>query len=415
MRYPAGVREPLEHRRFRLLFLAQCASFLGDAVFIVAIAFAVLEITGSAAALGTVLAVGGVALVATFLVSGVWADRLPRLRLMIASDLVRLCTQGTLAALLLTDHATFASLLVLNALYNVATAFFQPARTALTPQLLEPRLLLPGNGLMATAENVMWMLGWACGGLLVAAIGVGWAIAIDAASFAVSATLLLAIGHVPRAERSEPGAPFLRELRDGWREVTSRRWLWFVIVSATSFLMFYEAPLQVVGPLTMEAAYDGARSWGFALAAIGAGATLGAIISASGWLRRPMLTSIWLFFGCAVTPLLLLVEAPLTLICACNLLVGTSFGLFDTTWTAAVQRGVPEDKVARVSAWDWMGSLAGMPIGFALAGVLVDRLGRDVTLGVMSAATLVICVVFVSERSVRRIDVDIAPPAPRRG
>jgi predicted MFS family arabinose efflux permease len=256
------------------------------------------------------------------------------------------------------------------------------------------------------------MLGWASGGLLVAGVGVGWAIAIDAASFAVSAGLLMLIGHVPAAERTEPTAPFLRELRDGWREVTSRRWLWFVIMGASSFLLFYEAPMQVVGPLTMEADYAGARSWGFVLAALGAGATLGAILSASGRLRRPMLVALWLFFACAVTPLLLLVDAPILAVCASNLVVGLGFGLFDTVWNAAVQRGVPEDRIARVSAWDWMGSLAGMPIGFALAGVVVAHVGLDATLGAISAATLLVCILLVSERSVRRIDIDIAPPLP---
>jgi hypothetical protein len=218
---------------------------------------------------------------------------------------------------------------------------------------------------------------------------------------------IMAIGHVPTATRTEPAAPFLRELRDGWREVTSRRWLWFVIMGASSFLLFYEAPMQVVGPLTMEAAYEGASSWGFALAALGAGATFGSILSASGRVRRPMLLSLWLFFACAVTPLLLLVEAPIAAICASNLVVGLSFGLFDTVWNSAVQQGVPEDRIARVSAWDWMGSLAGMPIGFALAGVLVSGIGRDATLAAVSISTLLVCILLVSERSVRRIDIDV--------
>lgn len=408
------MREPLTHRRFRLLFLAQCASFLGDAIFIVALAFAVLEVTGSAGALGLVLATGAAVLVATFLVSGVWADRLPRLRLMVASDLVRLVTQGTLAALLLSGSATLAWLITLNAVYSAATAFFQPARTGLTPQLLEPRLLLSGNGLMATAENVMWMVGWAFGGLLVAAVGVGWAIAIDAGTFAVSAVLLLAIGRVPAAPRLDQSRAFLRELADGWREVTSRRWLWFVVLNATVFLMVYEAPLQVVGPITTEAAYDGARTWGILLSAAAAGATVGALLTGWSRLRRPMLLSLGLFFACPLLPVLLLLEAPLAALLACNMVAGLGFGLFDTVWNASIQRGVPADKVARVSAWDWMGSLAGMPIGFALAGFGVEAAGRGPTLVVMALATLVLCVVFASDRDVRRLDqlFDEAPGAP---
>lgn len=407
------MRAPLRHRPFRLLFLAQCASFLGDAIFIVAITFAVLEIAGSAAALGTVLAAGSAMLVFTFLFSGVWADRLPRLRIMIASDLVRVASQSILAALLLLDRAELWHLFVLYGVYSIATAFFQPARTALTPQLLEPHLLMSGNGLMATAENLMWTIGWAVAGLLVAWIGVGWAIAIDALTFAASAALLLTIGRVPAAARGTSDEPssdsgaFLRELRDGWREMAGHRWLWFTIANATIFLLVYEAPLQVVGPITMEASYSGASSWGILLAGAGAGATIGAVISATRRLPRQMLVAMCLFFACVLMPVLLLLEAPLWALVVCNVVVGLAFGLFDTIWNSTIQHRVPADRVARVSAWDWMGSMAGMPLGFALAGVLVEWVGRTPTLTIMAITTFLLCVVFMSDPQLRRLGEDL--------
>ncbi|MCW2920158.1 MAG: major facilitator superfamily 1 [Thermoleophilia bacterium] len=403
------MREPLRHRPFRLLFLAQCASFLGDAVFLVALAFAVIEVSGTASALGLVLGVGSVALIATFLVSGVWADRLPRLRVMVASDLVRVASQATLATLLITERAELWHLVALNAVYSMATAFFMPARTGITPQLLEPRLLMSGNGAMATAENLIWMVGFAFGGILVAAIGVGWAIAIDAATFVVSAAFLLAIGRVPPSAPAADRQPFLRELGDGWREMTSRRWLWFVILNATVFLLVYEAPLQVVGPLTMDDAYDGSRSWGFALSAMGGGAMVGAFLSATHRLRRPILWALGAFFACALVPVMLLVEAPLLALAATFAVVGLGFGLFDTVWESTVQSRVPADKVSRVSAWDWMGSMAGMPLGFALAGVLVESVGRTATLASMAVGTFLICVVFVLDRDVRSLGAELAP------
>lgn len=405
--YPDPVREPLRHRGFRLLFLAQCASFLGDAIFIIALAFAVIEVAGTATALGAVLASGSIVLIATFLVSGVWADRLPRLRVMIAADLLRLITQGILATLLLTDTATLPLLIVLNALYSVGAGFFTPARSGLTPQLLEPRLLMPGNGLMATAENIMWMVGWAVGGVLVAAIGVGWAIALDAATFATSAVLLACIGRIPSAALPEARLPFRRELAEGWREVTSRRWLWLIILGATVYLAVYEAPLQVVGPIAMDADYDGETSWGILLAALGAGSAIGSVISANRWLRRPMLVSLWLFFATVAAPLLLMTLAPLWLLVSANLVVGLSWGLFDTVWNSSIQQEIPADKLARVSAWDWMGSMAGMPIGFALAGFLVEGIGRGLTLASMSACTFIVCVAFLLDPAVRRLGDDL--------
>lgn len=398
------MREPLRHRNFRLLFAAQCASFLGDAIFIVALAFAVLQVTGSAAALGTVLALGGATLVITLSVSGVWADRLPRVKLMVTSDLVRLVSQGTLSALLLTDTATLTYLITLNVVYNMATAFFQPARTGLMPQLLEAHHLVQANGLMGVVERVTLTVGWATGGILVGAIGPGWAIAIDSLTFAVSAAFLLAIANVPTLALAADRRPFFEELAEGWREVRSRRWIWFTIASATSFLLVYEGPLQVIGPVTMDDVYDGATTWGILLAGGGIGSAVGALLAASDRLRRPLIWSLWLFLACALLPLLLLLEAPMPVLFASNVVAGASFGLFIPVWEAALQRGVPPEKLARVSAWDWMGSLAGMPIGMALAGWLVDGVGRTAVLATMSIGTFVVCLAFLVEPAVRQID-----------
>ncbi|MCB0879064.1 MAG: MFS transporter [Thermoleophilia bacterium] len=405
------MREPLRHRSFRLLFAAQCASFLGDAIFIVAIAFAVLQVTGSGAALGTVLAAGGAAMVVTFAVSGVWADRIPRVRIMVTSDIVRLASQSTLAALLLTDTARMWHLLVLNVVYSIATAFFMPARTALMPQLLTADHLVTANGLMGTAENLMWTTGWAAGGFLVAAIGPGWAIAIDATTFGASALLLLVMGGVPLPDRATDvgGGSFVSELRDGWREVRSRRWIWFTLATATGFLLMYEGPLQVVGPIVTKADYAGARSWGLMLAGAGAGAALGAVVAASGLLRRPMLVSMWLFLGVALVPALLLVQAPVAAVMAAMAIAGMSFGLFTPVWESALQGGVPSDKLARVSAWDWMCSLSGMPIGMALAGWLTEGVGREAVLAGMSIGTFLVCLAFLLEPSVRMIDAPGGP------
>jgi MFS family permease len=327
---------------------------------------------------------------------------------MIASDVVRLVSQAALAILLITDHAELWHLVALNGVYSVATAFFTPARTGLTPQLLAPNLLISGNGVMATAENLMWTLGWAFGGILVATIGVGWAIAIDSLTFGVSALLLRSIGRIDRPPRTADRAPFLRELAAGFSEVRSRRWLWFVIVNATLFLLVYEAPMQIVGPITMDRLYDGSRSWGYVLSAMAAGSMIGAFLSATNRLRRPMLVSLCLFFFTAVVPILLLVDAPLALIAAGNLMVGMGFGLFDTIWDSTVQHRIPADKISRVSAWDWMGSMAGMPIGFAVAGVLVEHVGREPTLVAMTIGTFVIAIVFLADREVRTLGDELA-------
>jgi MFS family permease len=234
--------------------------------------------------------------------------------------------------------------------------------------------------------------------------------------------MLLLIGHVPlrataRAdedsdehdETDDKTSSFLRELGEGWHEVVTRRWLWSVILSATLFLLLYEAPMQVVGPLTMKDHYNGAGTWGVVLAALAAGGTLGAIVSSTGRLRRPMLVSLWLFLATVLMPILLIVQAPTAALIACNLVVGFAFGLFDVAWASSLQHRVPEERMARVSAWDWMGSLAGMPLGFALAGGLIDLVGRDVVLVGMSLSTLVVCVALLASREIRSLGDELVP------
>jgi len=402
------MRAPLANRSFRRLFLARCASILGDSIFLVAIAFAVLEISDAAAAIGSVLAVGSIMLILSFLVSGVWGDRLPRVGLMLTSDLVRLVAQATLAALLITDHATIPLMMLLYGLHSVATAFFEPARTAVTPQILEPHLLLAGNGLMGTAHHTVSIAGWAIGGLLVAWLGAGGAIAVDSVTFAASALLIWSIGSIPNPGADTPREPFRAELAIGWRELRAHRWLWFTVLNATMFLLVYEAPMQVLGPLTTQAKYDGALTWGLLGAALAGGAVIGSFIVASQRLRRPMLCSLWLFFATALIPICLGLTAPFPILVVVSIFAGAAWGMFEPIWTSSMQRRVPADKLSRVAAWDWMGSLAGMPIGFLLAGVAVDAFGREYTLLGIAALTLAVCIAFLLEPTVRVLGDDFA-------
>lgn len=225
----ALVRAPLRNRPFRLLFAAQCASLLGDAVFLVALAFAVLEVANSPAALGGVLAAGSIVMVATLVVSGVWADRLPRFRLMVGSDLVCALSQALLAFLLLSGQASLAAVMALHCCFMAAAAFFQPALSGVVPQLLPAEQLLTGNGLLVSARSATAVAGAALGGVLVAALGPATAIALDALTFLLSALLLLlaqrASGALAPPSRASAPAPaagsFRQELHAGWASAPS--------------------------------------------------------------------------------------------------------------------------------------------------------------------------------------------------
>src|SRR5918994_727460 len=208
----------LRIRKLRLLLAGQAVSFVGDALFPVALAFAVLdELDGSAGELGLVLAAQALPLALLILVAGVWADRMPRQRLMLVSDFGRMVVQGVIAALLLTGAAELWTLIALVAVYGVFEAFFRPAAGGLIPQVAGPEHLQQANALMGLAQNVGIVLGPTLGGLLVVTIGPGAAIGVDALTFLVSAVFLIRMGSVPAARAAEAASGFWSELRGGAR------------------------------------------------------------------------------------------------------------------------------------------------------------------------------------------------------
>ncbi|MFN8224411.1 MAG: MFS transporter [Gaiellales bacterium] len=366
-------------RDFSLLFTGQAVSVLGDGLFTIALSFAVLEITGSAG-LGLVLAVGSLPMVGLVLVGGVWADRVGRRRLMIAADAGRAAVQLVLAVLVISGSAQLWELLVLQLLYGVGQAFFGPASMGIIPQVLDDDTMLrSANGVLGANRSIMFMLGAAVGGLLVAELGTGTTIALDATSFAVSA-LCLSLMRMHRAATPAAAASFLHDLREGFREVRRHRWLWMTLINAFGFLMLYVAPINVLGPLIAKADLGGSRAWGFIEAAFGLGMAAGGIFAATVRLRAPVPVAGVLFLASSVTPLLLAVAVPVPITAAAFACEGLGAGIFVAVWEAELQRQIPAEMLSRVSAWDWMGSLAGMPLGFVAGGFAAHAVGIDPTL-----------------------------------
>jgi MFS family permease len=397
----------LGERQFRRYFLGQTTSWLGDGLLPVAISFAVLDLTGSATDLGLVLAARMVPVVAFLLVGGVWADRLPRQLVMIASDLVRGSTQALLAVLLLTETAELWHLLVLQGVYGVGEAFWRPASTALLPSIVSSERLQQANALMAISVNGAYTVGPAVAGILVAAVGSGAAIAIDAVTFGVSTVALLLL-RVPALERPAEATTFLADLREGWREFVSRRWLWVVVSYSALFLLFVTTPFMVLGPVVADRELGGADDWGFIAAAIGVGVIVGSGSAARLNPARPLFVGVLaLGLGCALFAFVLGLPASTAAIAVAGFLCGITEGLIEVLWITALQQRVTPTALARVSAYDTVGSFVLMPVGFALAGPAADAFGTAEVL-FACAGFAVVSSVFVatlpSVRGFRRLD-----------
>lgn len=390
----------LQERQFRLLWAGQAVSAFGDGLYPVALAFAVVELTGSAADLGFVFMAVLIPRVVLVLGGGVWADRLPRQRVMLGADLLRCAMQALTAAFLLTGRDELWPLLVLSALYGAGDAFFQPAITGLVPQTVRPDRFQQANALLALTRNSFWLAGPVAAGVVVATAGAGWAFAVDAVTFAVSAAFLAAMRLPPiaRAERR----PFLAELRAGWREVTSRTWVWASIAYFAVWNLAL-APMFVLGPFVAKESLGGASSWGVIVTCAGVGSLVGAAAALSLKPRRPLATGFLLFGLVALEPALLARPAPTALVAASAALgfAGSAFG--GALWFTALQERISPGSISRVSAYDWLGSIVFKPAGYALIGPLVAALGTSATLIASAAVIAAASVVVSSLGSIRSV------------
>ena len=382
----------LRHPDFRNLFLGQSASVVGDRVVVVAVALFVTETTGSATDLGLVLAAQSLPFVALLLFGGVFGDRLPRQRIMIATDIVRAVLHATLAILIFAGTVPIWQLVVIEALFGSAQAFFQPAYAALIPQTVPDALLQDAKALTESMANVAFLLGPALATVLVLGVGAGEAFAFDAATFVVSVAFLTRVHPHSGAIAAAPaaGESVLDSLRAGWREVRSRTWVWVTIAVFTGAVLTVYAQWYALAPIIARDHYGGAGVFGLLESVAGVGAVIGALAALRWQPERPLRAGLLLVLVWPLQDGAFAIGAPLPLVAACALGTGFGFSLLMIWWETALARHIPPGALARVSAWDWMGSQALLPLGFLVAGPLAAALGANVVLGVGSVIGLVL-------------------------
>ena len=409
-----GLAEPLRAPPFRLLFLARVVSVLGDGIAPVALAFAVLDLSGSAGDLGLALGARTVTLILFSLVGGVWGDRLPRHLVMVGAHVVRFAGQATLATLLLSGAARVWQVVALQALNGAAAAFFQPALAGLTPRLVPREQLQQANALASLSLSAVRILGPVAGGVLVAAVGSGWAIAADAATFAIAALLLLRLRLPPR-ERAQP-TRFLADLVVGWTEVRRRSWVWISIVASSVWQLVFYSAFGVVGPLIAKRSLGGASAWGLVVAGFGLGAVLGGAAALRYRPSRPLVAAHGAAIGLAPGFTALAAALPAPIVAAAFVPAGAAAAFGGTIWDTTLQQRVPDAVLARVSSYDWLGSFALRPLGYAAIGPLVSVAGARTTVLGAAAASVALAFATVAAPPIRRLRRDEqAAEAPAAG
>jgi MFS family permease len=403
----ASYLRVLRYPDFRYLFLGQAASVIGDRVVVVAIALYVTQRTGSATDLGLVLGAQAAPLVTLVLLGGVWADRLPRHRIMIAADTARAGLHVLLATLILTGSSRIWQLVVIEACFGAAEAFFQPAYTGLLPQTVPEELIQEARALTESMANLALLAGPALATALVLGVGAGEAFAFDAATFVISALLLLRMN--PRSRGDVPAsASVLADLRAGWREVISRPWVWVTIAVFTGSLLCVFAQWFALAPGIARSGYGSVGVFGVVQAIVGAGAVLGSVTALRWRPAHPLKAGLLLMLPWPLLSTALALLAPEVLLAVMALFTGFGFAVCLTWWETALAHHIPPHALSRVSSYDWMGSLALLPVGYLVAGPLAQAFGARVVLGVGSGVGFLLILLALIPRSTRTLP---GPPA----
>ena len=385
---------PLDDPAFRRVFAAEAVSLLGTGVAPVALVFAVLSVS-DAAGVGIVLAARTIPQVALLLGAGVVADRRSPRAVLVLADAARAATQGLTALLLIAGEAELWHLAALQAAYGAAAAFSGPAHSSLIADVVAPERLQAANSLRAFAESLAQIAGPAIAGVLVVAVGPGWGLAVDAASFAASALLLATL--VVAAPAPAAARRMLTDLREGWRAFRSIDWLWRGVLTMSLWNAAWGA-YQVLGPVVAEKA----AVWAAVSTAYGLGAVAGGLALVRLRPRRPgLLFSAGLALGSAPA-LALATGLPVGVAVAAAAVAGAGAVGFNATWQSVVQRQVPRESLSRVTSYDLFGSFALGPVGFALGGFLAEPLGATTALlgaGLALAALSALLWSFASVRA----------------
>ncbi|GCE22633.1 MFS transporter [Dictyobacter kobayashii] len=372
------ILSALTHRSFALLWSGQIISRLGDSLFTIALAWWVLQKTGSATAMGIVLICSTIPMLLFLLLGGVVGDRWPRVRLMLGSDLIRAGVVILIAFLAFMQWLQLWEVFVMSAIFGTVEAFFYPAYTALIPEIVPGDLLPNANSLRSIGLQAAQIVGPAIAAAIIALGGTSLTFALDGVSFLFSAGCVVALPRVAALRNpAEVETGILQDLHKGIITVLASPWLWLTLLIACVSTIFLVGPAEAALPLLVKQRFGAQVGYYALLTTLSA---LGSLLAAF-WLghvkrlrrRGPLTYGAWL-----LASLMLLVmglQIPIALIALAFFVQGMSFTTLGLAWTNSLQEFVPSDLLGRVSSIDMLVSSGLLPIGYGLAGIAADRFG----------------------------------------
>ena len=398
----ARALHALRGRDFRLLWSGQTVSLIGDAAFLTALGWKTYTFTGSKGSLGFVLMANAAAMLVTLLIGGALADRYSRRRLMIASDIVRAAVVGGLATVDATGHLSLTWLIVFAAGVGLGDGFFQPAFGGMVPLVVEEGHIASANSLIALARHGSLLIGPSLVAVIYYSAGSATVFGIDAVSFLFSASLVYFAR--PRQLETEPNEGFFNGIGEGIRYVAGIPWLWMTIAIASIILMIGVAPFQVLLPtLVQQRFHRGVGAYGLLFTLTGVGMVIGTLAFGQLNARRSILVT-YAFWAATDFFRLTVALAPWYYLAAgfC-FLRGACIGFSLAMWETMVMERVPENRLSRVISVDWFGSMALLPVGYALAAGVSTLASPTVIISVGAIGSMALWGVALSSKRLRAL------------
>ncbi|MGK4442870.1 MFS transporter [Yersinia enterocolitica] len=395
-------RHLFRYTPFRNLFLARLLTVLGNGIAPIALAFAVLDIGGSATDLGLVVAARSIFNVAFLLIGGVLADRYSRSLVLLSSSTIAALSQAVVAWLVLDGTATVIGLALLGTINGAAAGVALPASSAMVPQTVPKYHLRTANAFIQVGIYAGTVIGASLGGILTSAIGPGWGLAVDALGFAAAAPLYYFIRVNPTLSQ-ESNTNILQDLRDGWKEFIAHSWVWSIVAQFTIVNAAFSGVVMILGPIVADATF-GRVGWGIIVAAQSIGLIVGSFIALRWRPRRDLFVGVLLVSLCAVPIVLLSVAPSTTVLMGAFFVAGVGFGQFGVVWANSLQTHIPPEKLARVYAYDALGSFIAIPVGELAAGPLAMHYGTSGVLLVSAAAVVIATIAASLIPSIRKLD-----------
>ncbi|RJT42294.1 MFS transporter [Rahnella woolbedingensis] len=389
-------------KAFRHLFVARLFTVLGNGIAPIALAFAVLDIGGAVTDLGIVVASRSIFNVAFLLIGGVLADRYSRSLVLVSSSVIAAVSQAIVAWSVLDGSATVMSLALLGALNGAAAGIALPASSALVPQTVPGQNLREANALIQLGIYSGTVIGASLGGMLTSTVGPGWGLAIDALGFAVSAPLYFFI-RATSIEACPSQNNILQDLKEGWKEFASRAWVWSIVVQFTIINAAFSGVVMVLGPVIADSSF-GRTNWGIIVAAQSVGLIAGSFLALRWRPRRDLFIGVMLISLCSVPIFMLSQFASALWLTAAFFIAGVAFGLFGVSWAHSLQTHIPQEKLARVYAYDAVGSFVAIPFGELVAGPLAIHFGSSNVLLVSAMAVVIATIAASMVPAIRLLD-----------